>query len=731
MNRLLFFGPQCGRHVLGLLLLVVAGLGGGVGAQEADPPGRAGRLADVEGQIWLYTPDSTEWTAAVRNQPIATGDRLATEAGARAELQVGSTTLRFDSSSEFEVTRLDDARFALSLRDGSVWIRVRDIGAAGQLDVTTDEGRFIALQAGVYRIDRRAGRSDLTVLAGQARYDGRSSALAVEAGQRAQFFIDAGGVAQYSLLTPASDVFASWNGDRDRRSAVAVAAERYVSPEMTGAAELDRYGRWEADPENGSVWVPTAVAADWAPYTAGHWTYVQPWGWNWVDDAPWGFAPFHYGRWLYARNRWCWTPGARVARPVYAPALVAWAGGPPRGGRFGGGPPVGWLPLAPREVYVPGYRVSRGYARNLNAASVTNVTVVDNVFANPERPREFGNRLAPRAFTVVPPEVLNGRHPVGPAAAQYRQTPGMREWTTRPGGFAPLLAPPVALPPRRSADARDFVPPDTPGRFRPDARPGDRPAGFEAGPGDRRGGPDQQGPDRRVSDPRIPDQRGPDPRIPDQRLPDSRPPGVIDRPGERPAFDGRPVDRPAWPGRGSDRPAGLAPQSGQPIGVAPLPQPVTRPPIGTAPVNPSNPQVGGARAGQEAPTMQPFPVRRPEEPTMRPFPVRRDDERRSGGEERRSQPQADAVRNAPPTPAAPPIVMAPVAPAAPARQPVAPPPLIEQRTPPPRVLDAPRPVEAARPNVPPPQVQPQPQMAPPRGEGRPVRDDSRRGDSQR
>ena len=29
------------------------------------------------------------------------------------------------------------------------------------------------------------------------------------------------------------------------------------------------------------------------------WVWLRPWGWTWVDDAPWGFAPFHYGRWLW------------------------------------------------------------------------------------------------------------------------------------------------------------------------------------------------------------------------------------------------------------------------------------------------------------------------------------------------------------------------------------------------------------------------------------------------
>ncbi len=59
----------------------------------------------------------------------------------------------------------------------------------------------------------------------------------------------------------------------------------------------------------------------------------RPWGWTWVDDAPWGFAPYHYGRWASFGGRWGWIPGPYGVTPVYAPALVAWIGG----GRGGSG----------------------------------------------------------------------------------------------------------------------------------------------------------------------------------------------------------------------------------------------------------------------------------------------------------------------------------------------------------------------------------------------------------
>ena len=86
-----------------------------------------------------------------------------------------------------------------------------------------------------------------------------------------------------------------------------------------------------------------------------------------MDDAPWGFAPFHYGRWLWWGNRWHWAPGPKVARPVYAPALVGWMGGPQFGVAVGSRavPAMGWLlarALPPRPALAALGAFSAGYA---------------------------------------------------------------------------------------------------------------------------------------------------------------------------------------------------------------------------------------------------------------------------------------------------------------------------------------------------------------------------------
>jgi len=116
-----------------------------------------------------------------------------------------------------------------------------------------------------------------------------------------------------------------------------------VSEEPTAADvqlfrdDLAPYGQWIDTAEYGWVWIPSAVAPDWRPYTVGQWAYTTDYGWTWVSDEPWGWATYHYGRWIFiARRGWCWVAGRD-----WGPGWVAW--------RSGGGY-IGWAPLPPRRV---------------------------------------------------------------------------------------------------------------------------------------------------------------------------------------------------------------------------------------------------------------------------------------------------------------------------------------------------------------------------------------------
>ncbi|MBV9945939.1 MAG: hypothetical protein JOZ69_03735 [Myxococcales bacterium] len=118
-------------------------------------------------------------------------------------------------------------------------------------------------------------------------------------------------------------------------------------------ATLDPYGSWVDDETYGSVWVPSpgAVGEEFTPYVSGgHWAYDDEY--VWVSDYPWGWAPFHYGRWVHGpRLGWAWIPGR-----AYAGAWVSWRYG------WDDWAYVGWAPLAPAWCWRHGAAVGLGFA---------------------------------------------------------------------------------------------------------------------------------------------------------------------------------------------------------------------------------------------------------------------------------------------------------------------------------------------------------------------------------
>jgi len=461
------------RFLAGLVLAFATALA--AGRAWADPPGRVGRIADTQGTVWLYDDEQGEWVQARRNRPVTAGDRVSAEAGARATVQVGSGALRIDGGTEVEFVTLDDRRVQMQLHNGSVALRLRSNDSAREFSVTTAEGRFEPTRAGRYRIDRERGGSFGAVTAGAMRFEAADSALELNAGQRAEFWNERG-VTHYAWSQMADDRFGEWVAREEReddRYAQRDARDdrrRYVSPEMTGAEDLDRNGDWDRHPEYGTIWYPRVVVAGWAPYRYGHWAHIRPWGWTWVDDAPWGFAPFHYGRWVNYGGRWGWCPGNYVARPVYAPALVAWFGSGNVSVSVGIGPSIGWVPLAPREVYVPPYQVTNIYVRNVNVTHEHWHPRPGRGGAVPTGPVMYTNQGVAGGVTVVASDVLKQRQPISSAIVKPVDNQTIARWQQQaPAQQVPTAVAPPAPTPRVQSVPGGAVPaaPNAQGRNTP------------------------------------------------------------------------------------------------------------------------------------------------------------------------------------------------------------------------------------------------------------------------
>jgi len=414
------------------LLLLCAALGD-AHAQE-DPPGRAARLSYGEGAVSLQPAGVQEWTAATLNRPLTTGDRLWSDQNSRAELDLGTVAVRLGSNTGFAFLNLDDHSVQMQLSAGTIIVAVRDLQGGESYEVDTPNIAVALQQPGVYRVEvnDQGTATAAAVSSGAAQAVGGGGQAVSILAQQAVIFTGVETLAWQSNTLGAPDAFDDWSAERERDLADS-AARGYVASDVPGTQDLDNSGYWQQAPEYGYVWVPTAVAAGWVPYRYGQWLWVAPWGWTWVDDARWGYAPFHYGRWVVWNHGWVWVPAPKhgqATRSFYAPALVAWVGG--AGGN------VGWFPLGPREVYVPGYPASQSYVRTIN---ITNTTLITNSYITNVRnnmtPQHYMNATA-AAVTTVPGTAFTSGQRVGghlvPLSSAMLATAGI-------AAAAPAIAP--------------------------------------------------------------------------------------------------------------------------------------------------------------------------------------------------------------------------------------------------------------------------------------------------
>ncbi len=642
--------------------------------QQDDPPTRVARLGLIEGSVSFLPAGETDWVQAVPNRPMTTGDKLWADRDSRAELQLGSAVIRLSENTGFSFLNLDDRTVQIQLTSGALNIRVRRLGQDDYFEIDTPNLAFTISEPGRYRAEASEDGT-YTVIAirdggGQATGNGQTYTL--HAGQRVTFSGTDSLNADMEDLR-GLDQFDNWADARDRRYDESPSA-RYLSADVVGYEDLDAYGNWRNDPGYGYVWFPTRVEFGWAPYRQGHWDWIEPWGYTWVDDSPWGYAPFHYGRWVVVGGQWGWVAGPVNVQPVYAPALVVFIGGGPGG--WGGN--VGWFPLGPREVYVPPYQVSRGYMTQVNVSNtVVNTTVITNVYNTTIINKSttitnvtYANRNVQGAVTVVPQRAFASAQPVARAAVtvnaqQLASAPVSARVAVVPTQQAVLgarastaghvAAPPAAVMNRQVVAKKTPPPPPVPFAKQQQAlaaHPGQppakqemqslRPAGIAAAPMVKQappgrpatpttGHPANQPSAVRPGQPTPPPASQPVNRPPNQPVPYER------QNNERPAT-------PAQPNRPSPPPANIRPEATRPEPNSPEPNrptpppernerpPATQPPNNRSPaVEPNNrPEPARPEANRpetNRPEANPQPAPRPQ-PKQTPEQKKQEDEKK-------------------------------------------------------------------------------------------------------
>jgi hypothetical protein len=389
------------------------------------------RVSYVEGSVsYARGDDPDQWQGLDPNVPMTIGDRVYTDQAGTIELELAhGGRVEVGPQTDLIAVNMTDQVQQFAVNSGVSSFAVRRLAPGTVFEVDTPNAAVTFDEKGLYRVDVDAsGQTRLTVHKGNATIASGGGQLGVSSGEA--IVIQGTDSPRYDVVAPAPpDRWDSFVDSRVRAArAPASPSTHYVSAAVVGAGDLDRYGTWQSVPGYGNVWAPSSVPVGWAPYRAGHWYWQDPWGWTWISTEPWGWAPYHYGRWAVVSNRWFWVPvGPAVRTVAYAPALVAFVGGPPAvgvavtGGAVGF---VGWFPLAPRDPLIPWWGVRPAvnvHVTNVTYVNRTQVTVVQqNTFVTGAAVSGAVIRDEATMRQVAAAPVVVGRVPVLPTSASIR-----------------------------------------------------------------------------------------------------------------------------------------------------------------------------------------------------------------------------------------------------------------------------------------------------------------------
>ena len=309
---------------------------------SADGPVRLARFSYISGNVTWRASETDAWSTATINLPVREGTEIwVTDAG-RAEVQFddGSLlrlgngavatlqTLFSDADGEFTEIKVSEGLSSLVLKHqksifqiDTPFAAIKSTGPA-KVRVGVDNTVEVAVRAGTASIQGMGGDSALDA----GDYVELSSA-------NSSYSID---------RVPALDSWDRWNDSRDAQMADAVTQKHVPSNIGLVIGDLSSYGSWRTDPQYGYVWTPRIASVDWRPYQFGDWVWVEPFGWTWVSNEPWGWAPYHYGTWVHESWGWAWVPGP--VNQYWCPAVVNFS-------EYDGS--IAWVALAPGEVIYP------------------------------------------------------------------------------------------------------------------------------------------------------------------------------------------------------------------------------------------------------------------------------------------------------------------------------------------------------------------------------------------
>ncbi len=158
-------------------------------ADDEDPSSRVARLSHTDGNVSFNPAGTDDWVSAVINRPMTTGDKLWSDNGGRAELHIGSASMRVGSTTGFNFLNLTDNVAQIQVTEGTVRVRVKRLERDETFEIDTPNLAFSILRPGTYRITvNEAGDTTLvSVINGEGEVTGGGQAYSVHSNQTATF----------------------------------------------------------------------------------------------------------------------------------------------------------------------------------------------------------------------------------------------------------------------------------------------------------------------------------------------------------------------------------------------------------------------------------------------------------------------------------------------------------------------------------------------------------------
>src|SRR6202000_836629 len=181
-----------------------------------DPPSRVARISFLDGTVSFQPGGQGEWGSAAQNRPVTVGDKLWTDQGSRAELQIGAASIHMGSMTALSFLNLDGNVMQIRVPEGAVNFRVRELREGDVYEVDTPNLAFTVTQAGAFPLNVSENGDAPTIVAirGEGQVTAAGTTYKIHNGEQAEF--EGADNPQFNeSAAPPPDGLDRWAAERD------------------------------------------------------------------------------------------------------------------------------------------------------------------------------------------------------------------------------------------------------------------------------------------------------------------------------------------------------------------------------------------------------------------------------------------------------------------------------------------------------------------------------------